>query len=340
MSTTRTFVPADKETRAKARAADVGLSLAAMSPLLWHQWQVAQWLADPWAPMPSQAPLVIGSLLSLGLSGLMVFTVVSRGQTLGQIWTQTRNVDTRTGDPAGPRALGKYVVQSLTLGLAPLISWLTLREGLNQTAFDRMFDITVADVDPVQPAERSPGSHANVASNRLIEGVSPGPHAASADWPGPSTAPIPVSSVSAPVASPDLVEPIHVAPDPGTSDSVEPVVEDHTVMSADMAPSTFASIVLDDGRRFMVEGTLVIGRDPSCPDDVPGASTLGIEDPSRSISKTHLAIGPSESGIWVMDLHSTNGVSVAGRRLAPLTRDSVPVGGRVLMGTRFFEVTR
>ncbi|MEM9516227.1 MAG: FHA domain-containing protein [Actinomycetota bacterium] len=63
---------------------------------------------------------------------------------------------------------------------------------------------------------------------------------------------------------------------------------------------------------------LVIGRDPST---VDGERGLAIDDPQRSLSKTHAVIGVDADGPYACDLHSTNGslIQLAGRAPMPLT---------------------
>nr|NLI49961.1 FHA domain-containing protein [Propionibacterium sp.] len=53
----------------------------------------------------------------------------------------------------------------------------------------------------------------------------------------------------------------------------------------------------------------VLGRNPAAPGSHPDAVPLPVDDPLAS--KTHLLVGRDEQGPWVIDLHSTNGVSVA-----------------------------
>ena len=70
-------------------------------------------------------------------------------------------------------------------------------------------------------------------------------------------------------------------------------------------------------RSRTVSDTLLVGRDPD-PQLAPGAHVWVIQDDELTVSKTHAMFGLDDSGrVWVEDLGSTNGTSVAdsgGRR--------------------------
>ena len=95
-------------------------------------------------------------------------------------------------------------------------------------------------------------------------------------------------------------------------------------------------LYLDDGAQIPVAEAVVLGRDPS-PNHASGRS-VPVADQTRSVSKTHLALVPTDGGIEVTDLGSTNGTAVvhegAERRLesgAPLLAlpgDTVRFGER------------
>lgn len=72
-------------------------------------------------------------------------------------------------------------------------------------------------------------------------------------------------------------------------------------------PPAVAVIQLDNGDRFDLTGTALIGRNPKPQPGETVAHALPIEDPTQSISKTHLCIQVSGTGISVVDRHSTNG---------------------------------
>lgn len=111
----------------------------------------------------------------------------------------------------------------------------------------------------------------------------------------PVPAPVPASAVvPAPVA------PAPVAP-------VPPVAEAASAPAAAAISPVRAVLVLDSGERIEVRATTLIGRAPS-PAAGEGAVQLArIDDETRSVSKTHLAIQIARRGAMAVDRASTNG---------------------------------
>ena len=67
-------------------------------------------------------------------------------------------------------------------------------------------------------------------------------------------------------------------------------------------------------------------------------SDLPVDDPARSVSKTHAVLQETQEGVRVTDLHSTNGVSVidasgATTALAAGTAAALDAGATVLLGS-------
>jgi hypothetical protein len=86
----------------------------------------------------------------------------------------------------------------------------------------------------------------------------------------------------------------------------------------------------------LVEGALFLGRNPAVPAGETGG-TLAVDDPAKSVSKTHAVVEADAEGLWVRDLDSTNGVWVvpAGAeavQVAPGQRTAVPHGAEVELG--------
>jgi FHA domain-containing protein len=69
-------------------------------------------------------------------------------------------------------------------------------------------------------------------------------------------------------------------------------------------------LTLPDGSTVAVTGTLLLGRDPVLFDPWSNATLVKLDDPAKSVSKTHAAIDVTDAGLTVTDLHSTNGVFV------------------------------
>lgn len=85
-------------------------------------------------------------------------------------------------------------------------------------------------------------------------------------------------------------------------------------------------LVFDTGERVDVMGDGVVGRAPQ--GEVP--HVVAIDDPARSLSKTHLAFGPAEPGtLWVVDRGSTNGTLVV---RPDGTAATLPAGTRATVG--------
>lgn len=132
---------------------------------------------------------------------------------------------------------------------------------------------------------------------------------------------------------------------PGPTPSFDSASEDtdpgeETVLSVSRVPV----LRFDVGIDLPLQGRGVVGRNPAdlgaSPE--PLAHLVPLEDPARSISKTHLEFGIDGTTVWVTDLHSTNGSFAddgrGERRLEPGVRTVVPVGAVVRIGNRSFRV--
>ncbi|QWW19816.1 hypothetical protein I6B53_01395 [Schaalia sp. 19OD2882] len=100
-------------------------------------------------------------------------------------------------------------------------------------------------------------------------------------------------------------------------------------------------VVADSGQRERVDTMLLIGRSPSSSD--PSAKQVVVPDTTRTLSRTHFAIGPTKKGAWVEDSFSANGTrlrSPSGRTVALPRgkRIEVPIGTVVIAGERQFTL--
>ena len=77
-------------------------------------------------------------------------------------------------------------------------------------------------------------------------------------------------------------------------------------------------VQMSDGRRLTLQGTVLVGRNPTAEG---GAHVVLVDDPGRSVSKTHLQVEVTSDGVWVTDRGSTNGTVV-----------TLPDGGQVVCG--------
>jgi uncharacterized RDD family membrane protein YckC len=105
------------------------------------------------------------------------------------------------------------------------------------------------------------------------------------------------------------------------------------------------SILLDDGRRIAVEGLVLLGRNPQPRVGEEDAQLIKIADETRTVSKSHLAVGVDAGGIYIVDRGSTNGSTVSTTngmssrcRAGEMIR--VGDGAIVSIGDHWLEITR
>jgi predicted component of type VI protein secretion system len=108
-------------------------------------------------------------------------------------------------------------------------------------------------------------------------------------------------------------------------------------------PVAVLRIKLDDGRDFQLDQNVLVGRNPVGQAGEQQAQLLAVNDPGRSISKTHLHLLTDGAGIWVTDRNSTNGSAVTtpdGRRtpLQPGVPAFISPGSTVHFGDRSFHL--
>jgi RDD family len=113
--------------------------------------------------------------------------------------------------------------------------------------------------------------------------------------------------------------------------------------TGDAPPRRLAvTIVLESGRRVLVDGRALLGRNPQ-QDAGERATLVRVEDPTRTVSKTHLELRPGEHGLQLTDRGSTNGTAViapdgAARELEQGVPVTVSAGWTVQVGDRRFTV--
>lgn len=100
-------------------------------------------------------------------------------------------------------------------------------------------------------------------------------------------------------------------------------------------------LLLDTGQSIPVDRTIVLGRAPSpvSPGDVP----IPVDDQTRSLSRTHVRISPTTSGISIVDMNSANGTRARtpnGRThtLVPGQPLELPLNSQLLLGERLISV--
>ena len=125
---------------------------------------------------------------------------------------------------------------------------------------------------------------------------------------------------------------------PGQTPAAPPPSEPHR-------PSPNWTLVLPGGSATAVDGPALLGRNPSATPPWEAATLVVVDDPARSVSKTHAALEPVGERLRVVDLHSTNGVTVVradGSRseLAAGVPADVGSGVTLLLGTFAVRVER
>lgn len=93
----------------------------------------------------------------------------------------------------------------------------------------------------------------------------------------------------------------------------------------------------DDGTRVTVSRRTLFGRNPAHED---GAERVVVRDETLSLSKTHFEAAAEVSGGWVLDRHSTNGMTIVrdgeridcppGQRVPVRLGDAIEIGDRIL----------
>ena len=75
----------------------------------------------------------------------------------------------------------------------------------------------------------------------------------------------------------------------------------------------------------------------------PSERAVTVEDSTRSLSRTHLRLGPAPGGVWVEDAFSANGTSVtlpdgSVFELERGNRQAVPIGATLRAGERSITI--
>jgi hypothetical protein len=110
------------------------------------------------------------------------------------------------------------------------------------------------------------------------------------------------------------------------------------------APAVHFTLHFSTGESVRVEGTGLIGRRPVAQPGEFFDTYVTVDDPGRSVSKTHLEFGHDGGVFWISDRFSANGTVVREPERAPRLcpagmRSRVARGSRVDIGEQFFVVT-
>ena len=155
----------------------------------------------------------------------------------------------------------------------------------------------------------------------------------------PTTAPaVPTTAPAVPTTAPAV--PTTAPAVPTTAPKPAATATNSTTASAP-ASASYAALLLDTGQSIPVNRTIVLGRAPS-----PQRATdspIPVEDQTRSLSRTHVRIAPSEGGITIEDLNSANGTRARSpngqtHTLVPGQPIELPMNSQLLLGERLISV--
>lgn len=191
---------------------------------------------------------------------------------------------------------------------------------------------------PVQEMQAPKAPVAPPAPTARFSAPSPQPPAREA------SAEVPPAEVEAP-RPPEPAVPAPAVPTtapavPTTAPKPTATATNSTTASAP-ASASYAALLLDTGQSIPVNRTIVLGRAPS-----PQRATdspIPVEDQTRSLSRTHVRIAPSEGGITIEDLNSANGTRARSpngqtHTLVPGQPIELPMNSQLLLGERLISV--
>ena len=149
----------------------------------------------------------------------------------------------------------------------------------------------------------------------------------------------PARPQGAPLAPPTRQRPVAAPPQGAPRSAPRPASATHVAGPSTNGPHT--GLLLDTGQSIPVDRTIVLGRAPSpvSPGDVP----IPVDDQTRSLSRTHVRISPTASGISIVDMNSANGTRARtpnGRThtLVPGQPLELPLNSQLLLGERLISV--
>jgi hypothetical protein len=174
-------------------------------------------------------------------------------------------------------------------------------------------------------------------------------------YPGASYGPPQYGSGGEMYAPGQQASPVSQSPNGTPSGGVPAYEEERQASAGDVEDQTAAaprspyvedwSILLDDGRRIALDGLVLLGRNPQPNAGEEDAQLIKIADETRTVSKSHLAVGVDAGGVYVVDRGSTNGSTVSttnGMSARCKAGEMVRVGeGAIIsIGDHWLEITR
>lgn len=226
-------------------------------------------------------------------------------------------------------ALTGRTIGKLALGLRTVDVYTGLPLGLGREMLDRWTGSVVLNVR----AGRDPALARSAAT----------PLAARFD-PAPGQHPTPIAPISAPPPSPAPSPWQPPAPSSGSAPSPAPAPSSWQTPAPSPAPARSIVIAIDDGQRFEVHGTVLVGRNPEPGPGEKIDALVPLPDSSRSISKTHASLRWDGRTLWVGDRGSTNGTTVVDasgtRQVSPQAPEAAAPGSTVHFGDRSLTVEK
>ncbi|MCT1478932.1 RDD family protein [Microbacterium sp. p3-SID336] len=184
--------------------------------------------------------------------------------------------------------------------------------------------ISAPSAAPAAPAP-APAAPASALSAAAPAQAPSAPAAAAPATPSSTPAPAPASADPATPAP--AAAPAPAAPDADDLEETRISIPGHRLV-----------FTWDDGTRIPVSRRTVFGRNPAVEE---GAVIVPVRDETLSLSKTHFEAASETSGGWVLDRHSTNGLTIvrdgqriacpAGQRVPIRLGDVIEIGDRVVM---------
>ena len=286
--------------------------------------------------------VVVAALVALAWGVLCWQQLVTRAATPGMRLLKLQLVGFFDGRPLGwGRVLVRWLVFTVLgatgLGLLLLIVSIFLSPR-HQGWHDRAASGVVIVERPLAPRRTTAKPSARPAQPEAASA------SAGAAQDGRAVGPAPVASPVAgdPAVGPELAP---LAAEPADQGQERPSA------SADARTGARRTILdgwvaeLDDGREIPVRGLVLIGRNPQPEEGETDAELVKLPDESRTVSKTHLALGVDDAGLFVVDRGSTNGsvITEPGRAAVPagaFHAVSVSEGTIVSVGDHWVRIRR
>jgi uncharacterized RDD family membrane protein YckC len=297
---------------------------------------------------------VLAWVLGLAWFGLVWWMVATRAAGPGMRAMKLQLVGLRNGRPIGwGRFLGRtLILAALSATVVGLVVMLVLlvQHRRNQGWHDLAVDSVVIKQRSLPPRRRSQpaGSQSKPVPSRPAA-VKPGGGApASSGRPLAPSATAEVATgmgagASAMASAPVSADSVRIRNrQPSSAPAPTQSIPRATDAGRPLGAGWFA--VLDDGRELAVSGLVLLGRNPQARPGEDDAELIKVADETRTVSKTHLALGVDATGLFVMDRGSTNGTTLTtvadGSKPCP-AGDVVPATeGIVSFGDHWLRIER